>query len=80
MHSWLPTTSLQLPVSEQQIHLVPRNALTGLPHLKIAETFPGSSAGKESTCNAGDPLAIPGSEVPLEKGQAAHSSIPGLPW
>ena len=30
--------------------------------------FPGSSAGKESTCNAGDPSLIPGSEVPLEKG------------
>ena len=24
--------------------------------------FPGSSAGKESTCNAGDPGSIPGSE------------------
>ena len=23
--------------------------------------FPGSSAGKESTCNAGDPGSIPGS-------------------
>ena len=22
--------------------------------------FPGSSAGKESTCNAGDPILIPG--------------------
>ena len=25
------------------------------------EGFPGSSAGKESTCNAGDPGSIPGS-------------------
>ena len=24
--------------------------------------FPGSSAGKDSTCNAGDPSSIPGSE------------------
>ena len=24
-------------------------------------SFPGSSAGKESTCNAGDPCSIPGS-------------------
>ena len=24
--------------------------------------FPGSSVGKESTCNAGDPGSIPGSE------------------
>ena len=78
-----------------------------------------SSAGKESTCNAGDPSSIPGSrkspgerisyplqyswaylvaqmvknppavqetlvqflgwEDPLEKGQATHSSIFGLP-
>ena len=30
-------------------------------------SFPGSSAGKESTCNAGDPGSIPGSEVPLEE-------------
>ena len=27
-----------------------------------------SSAGKESTCNAGDPDLIPGQEDPLEKG------------
>ena len=26
-----------------------------------ARDFPGSSAGKESTCNAGDPSSIPGS-------------------
>ena len=41
------------------------------------DQFPGSSAGKESACNAGDFM---GWEVPLEKGQATHSSIPGLPW
>ena len=29
------------------------------PHLALS--FPGSSAGKESTCNAGDPGSIPGS-------------------
>ena len=27
---------------------------------KILGGFPGSSAGKESTCNAGDPGSIPG--------------------
>ena len=82
--------------------------------------FPGSSVGKESACNAGDPGSIPGSgrssregidyplqyswaslvvqlvknppamreilvrslgqEDALEKGQATHSSIHGLPW
>ena len=30
--------------------------------------FPGSSAGKESTCNAGDWGRSLGWEVPLEKG------------
>ena len=30
--------------------------------------FPRSSAGKESTCHAGDPDLIPGQEVPLEEG------------
>ena len=36
--------------------------------------FPGSSAGKELACNAGDPSSIPGWEDPLEKGTATHSS------
>ena len=27
----------------------------------LSEGFPGSSAGKESACNAGDPSSIPGS-------------------
>ena len=40
--------------------------------------FPGSSAGKELACNAGDPGSIPGWEDPLEKGTATHSSI--LAW
>ena len=30
--------------------------------------FPGSSAGKESACNAGDPGSIPGSERSLGEG------------
>ena len=38
--------------------------------------FPGSSAGKESVCNAGDPGSIPGLKTPLVKGMATHSSIP----
>ena len=41
--------------------------------------FPGSSAGKESARNAGDPGSIPGFGRPLEKGQATHSSIFGFP-
>ena len=40
--------------------------------------FPGGSASKESTCNAGDL----GWEDPLEKGVATHSSIQAweIPW
>ena len=38
-----------------------------------------SSVGKESACNVGDPGLIPDQEDPLEKGQATHSSILGLP-
>ena len=42
--------------------------------------FPGSSAGKESSCSAGDPGSILGQEDPLKKGLATHSSVLGLPW
>ena len=36
------------------------------------------SVSKESACNAGDPVRSLGGEDPLEKGEAAHSSI--LAW
>ena len=42
--------------------------------------FPGSSAGKESAGNAGDPGLILELGVSLKKGQSIHSSIHGLPW
>ena len=47
--------------------------------------FPGSSVGKESTCNAGDTGdmgSIPGSGRSLEEGMATHSSILAwrIPW
>ena len=44
--------------------------------------FPGSSDGKESACNAGDPSSIPRSERSPEKGMATHSSILAwrIPW
>ena len=41
--------------------------------------FPGSSAGKESTCDAGDPGLIPGSGRSHGEGLGHHSSILGLP-
>ena len=34
-----------------------------------------SSVGKESTCNAGDPVRIPGSGKSLENEKAPDSSI-----
>ena len=40
--------------------------------------FPGSSAGKESARNTGDPGSISWWEAPLEEGMATHSSI--LAW
>jgi len=40
---------------------------------------PDRSVGKEFTCNAGDPVQFLGQEDPLEKGQATHYSIFGLP-
>ena len=40
--------------------------------------FPGSSAGKESTCNEGDLGRSLGWEDPLEEGMATHSSV--LAW
>ena len=44
--------------------------------------FPGGSDGKESTCSTGDPGSMPGSEDPLEKGMATHSSVLAwrIPW
>ena len=37
--------------------------------------FPGGSNGKESACNAGDPVQSLGCKDPLEKGMATHSGI-----
>ena len=50
--------------------------------LVVEKGFPGSSARKESACNAGDPGSIAGSEDPLEKGMATHFSILAwrIPW
>ena len=44
-------------------------------NILIDTGFPGSSAGKESACNAGDPGVINslGREDPMEKGMACCS-------
>ena len=46
--------------------------------LKSVRGFPGSSVGKESACNAGDPGLIPGSERSAGKEMATRSRI--LTW
>ena len=43
-----------------------------------SEGISGSSDGKNSVCNAGDPGSILGQEDPMEKGMAILFSI--LPW
>ena len=40
----------------------------------------GSSVGKESTAMQETPVRFLGREDTLEKGEATHSSILGLPW
>ena len=44
--------------------------------------FPGSSNGKETVCNTGDPGSILGQDDPLEKAVATHPTILAwrLPW
>ena len=42
-------------------------------------SFPGSSAGKESACNAGDPGSIPGSGRSSGEGIVSPSPLLGLP-
>ena len=46
--------------------------------VKTLRGFPGSTAGKESACSAGDLGSIPGWEDPLKNDIATHSSI--LDW
>ena len=48
----------------------------------LLEGFPDSSVGKESACNAGDPVRFLGWEDPLEREMATHFSILAwkIPW
>ena len=46
---------------------------------KVILGFPGSSAGGESACNAGDPSSIPGLGRSPGEG-IVYSNILGLPW
>ena len=47
-------------------------------HTLYTQDFRGDSDGKESACNAGNPVWIPGWEYPLDIRMAAHSRI--LAW
>ena len=46
-----------------------------LEHLSITGGFPGSSDGKESTCNGGEPGSIPGSVRYPEEGNWQPTSL-----
>ena len=48
--------------------------------LSLTGGFPDSSVGKESAWMQETLVRFLGREDPLEKGQATHSSIPGLPF
>ena len=45
----------------------------------ILKDLPGGSAGKESTCSAGDPSSIPGLGRSAEEGIGYPTSILGFP-
>ena len=66
-------------VSSAGILIFPaQTAVLVMPVVRDQLGFPGGSDGKEAARNAGDVGSIPGSEDPLEKGMATHSSI--LAW
>ena len=69
------------------------NFNTGQVICRVYLTFPDSSAGKESACNAGDPGSIPGLEISpwrtigyplqyscLENPQGQRSLVGNSPW
>jgi len=63
--------------SRQHYALKQQQGRTNSYLLQYSWDFPDSSDGdgKEFACNAGDPGLIPGSEDPLEKETATHSSV-----
>ena len=73
-----------LACCSSQGHIVRHNFITKQQQqmkihlIQINKDFPSVSDSKNSACNEGDPGSIPGSEDPLEKEMATHSSI--LAW
>ena len=53
---------------QNSLSLCPASFCTPRPNLSVTPDISQSSVGKESTCKAGDPCSIPGSEDLLEKG------------
>ena len=70
---------LTFPATYQKVCVTQtRNAGELMPHAVNFGHFPGSSAGRESTYNAGDPGLIPGLGRSPGGGHGNHSSI--LAW
>ena len=78
------------PATEDGIHVHPGQIILFSPFQTSTKIFqshkyehiniqPIIKTGKESAYNAGEPVQLLGQEDPLEKGQATHYSIPGLP-
>ena len=61
------TTPLGMEVRQPASLMSIQGALVFSLIFSISSGFPGSSGGKESACNAGDPGLIPGSGVPVKK-------------
>ena len=84
---WVPLQESSLQLT-QRIYIKPSHTpLRALPcdiYMEFVNLldFPDGSAGKESTCNAGDLASISGLEDSLEKGPATHYSILAwrIPW
>ena len=74
---FIPHTSGSSGSQPVPVHFAPPQ-----PSLASWEGLPGGSVGKESACNAGDPVRFLGPEDPLEQEMTTHSSILAwsIPW
>ena len=70
-----PCTEIRRPGEKSGAHQERWWEQKPVPYLTA---FPGSSDGKEPTCNVGGLGSVPGWEDPLEKGKATHTSF--LAW
>ena len=75
----------QPAMNRQRVTVTPLQMHPGLGRCILTRRLPRWLSGKESACSGGatgDTGSIPGSEDPLEKGMATHSSILAwrIPW